>query len=127
LGDVVSAQGRIGRSSLQDSYVEALLTTKIIVTAQRTGWEDHYRLFEAIIGGGLVLTDPMYTMPLGYTHGENIIIYHSLDELKHYITYYLEHPQERLAIARKGWQLAMEQHRTYHWMERIFFGTPLTP
>jgi spore maturation protein CgeB len=103
------------------------LTTKIIVTAQRTGWEDHYRLFEGIIGGGLVMTDPMYTMPLGYRHGHNIIIYHSLEELKHYITYYLEHPKERIAIAKKGWQLAMEQHRTYHWMERIFFGTPLTP
>jgi hypothetical protein len=126
-GDLVSAPGRLGRTTLQDSYVEALLTTKIIVTAQRTEWEDHYRLFEAIIGGGLVMTDPMYTMPPGYRHGENIIIYHSLEELKHYILSYLEHPQEQIAIATKGWQLAMEQHRTYHWMERIFFGTPLTP
>jgi spore maturation protein CgeB len=51
-------------------------------------------LFEAIVGGALVMTDPMLTLPDGYVNGSNIVIYHSLDQLRELILYYLEHPQE---------------------------------
>jgi hypothetical protein len=126
LGDVVSANGSKGRTTAQAAYVDALLTTKIVVVAQRDAWEDHYRLFEALIGGALVMTDPMWTLPGGYVHGENIVVYQTLEELRQYLLYYLEHPEERLEIARKGWQLAKSRHRTYHWMEELFFGKRLT-
>jgi hypothetical protein len=127
LGRSVSTEGATGRSTAQSAYLEALLTTKIVVVAQRDGWEDHYRLFEAIVGGALVLTDPMHTLPDGYINGSNILIYHSLDQLRAFVLYYLEHPEERLRIASKGWELAMSRHRTYHWMEELFFGRRLTP
>jgi hypothetical protein len=48
IGDFVSSSGGIGKTSVQDGYVEALLTTKIVVVAKRGKWEDHYRLFEGI-------------------------------------------------------------------------------
>jgi hypothetical protein len=126
IGDFVSSSGGIGRTSVQDGYIEALLTTKIVVVAQRDAWEDHYRLFEGIIGGALVMTDPMLSLPDGYVDRENIVIYKSTDELRQLILYYLEHTGERVEIARKGWNLAMSRHRTYHWMEELFFGQPLT-
>mgnify|MGYP002173386837 CR=1 FL=1 len=97
-----------------------------MVVAQRDAWEDHYRLFEGIVGGALVMTDPMLSLPDGYVDRENIVIYKSTDELRQLIVYYLEHTEERLDIARKGWNLAMSRHRTYHWMEELFFGQPLT-
>jgi hypothetical protein len=59
LADVVSAKGAMGRTKAQAAYTKALLRTKIVVVAQRDSWEDHYRLMEALIGGALVLTDPM--------------------------------------------------------------------
>jgi hypothetical protein len=127
-GDLVSEPGRVGRTLFQTEYIKALLSTKIVVVAQRDSWEDHYRLFEAIIGGALVMTDPMLSLPDGYVDRESIVIYKSLDHLRELILYYLDpnNTEERLEIARKGWRLAMNCHRTFHWMEKLFFGKPLT-
>jgi spore maturation protein CgeB len=83
-------------------------------------------LFEAIAGGALMMMDPMLTLPNGYVNGSNIVIYHSLDRWHKFILYYLEHPQEQLKMACKGWVLAMKSHWTYHWMEELFFGQRLT-
>ena len=58
-------------------------------------------------------------------NGTNIIIYKSLDHLQKLVLHYLEHTEERLDIAWKGWELAMSRHRTYHWMEELIFGKPL--
>jgi spore maturation protein CgeB len=126
VGNLVSSMGSVGRTSYQKDYIQALLTTKIVVVAQRDQWEDHYRFFEAIIGGALVMTDPMLTLPDGYVDGGNILIYQSLDHMRDLIIYYLEHPEERLEIARKGWELAMNRHQTFHWMEETFFGKALS-
>jgi hypothetical protein len=126
IANTVSTAEGTGRTSVQSAYTQALLTTKIVVVAQRDGYEDHYRLFEAIVGGALVMTDPMLTLPEEYVDGKNIVLYHSLEELTKLVLYYLEHDEERVAIATKGWELAMARHRTFHWMERVFFGRPLT-
>jgi len=128
LADFVSTAASGGRVGLSSNYTDALLSVKIVVVAQRDAWEDHYRLFEAIIGGALVFTDPMISLPYGLVHKENIIVYKSLDELKELLGYYL-HPAragERLSIARRGYELATTQYRTYHWMEYLFFGKRLT-
>jgi spore maturation protein CgeB len=86
------------------------------------------RLFEAISSGAMVMTDFMWTLPVGYVDGQNIIVYKSLDDLKSKILYYLDpqHENERHQIAYQGWMLAMTQHRTYHRMEQLFFGKALT-
>jgi hypothetical protein len=124
IGGAVSVGLAIGRSEVSKNYLESLLTTKIVVVAQRDTWEDHYRLFEAISCGALVMTDPMLSLPDELVDGENIIVYHSLDDLRKLVLYYLDpaHNDERLQIARAGWKLAMGRHRTYHWMEELFFG-----
>jgi hypothetical protein len=124
--DFVSKVGGTGRTELQSAYVQALLQSKIVVVAQRDKWEDHYRFFEAIIGGALVLTDPMVSLPEGYENGTNLVIYESFNQLRDLISYYLDHPEERLEIARRGWELAVREHRSYHWMEKLFFGKAMT-
>ena len=126
--DFVSAAAKLGRSQVSVQYVEALLTTKIVVVAQRDDWTDHYRLMEALIGAGLVMTDTMLSLPDGLVDRENIVVYNSLAQLRELLEYYLDpgHQAERLAIARAGWYLARSRHRTYHWMERIFFGRRIT-
>jgi hypothetical protein len=124
IGAAVSMRNAIGRTNVSKEYLESLLTTKIVVVAQRDNWEDHYRLFEAISCGALVMTDPMLSLPDELVDGENIIVYRSLDHLRKLVLYYLDpaHNDERLRIARAGWKLAMGRHRTYHWMEELFFG-----
>jgi hypothetical protein len=128
IGGAVSVGLSIGRTKVSRDYLESLLTSKIVVVAQRDSWEDHYRLFEAISCGALVMTDPMLSLPDELVDGENIIIYHSLDHLRKLVLYYLDpaHKEERLQIARAGWKSAMGRHRTYHWMEELFFGQRIT-
>jgi hypothetical protein len=124
IGGAVSVGLAMGRTKVSKNYLEALLTTKIVVVAQRDMWEDHYRLFEAISCGALVMTDPMLSLPDELVDGENIIVYHSLDHLRKLVHYYLDPARndERLQIAHAGWKLAMGRHQTYHWMEELFFG-----
>mmetsp|Transcript_196 Transcript_196/g.400 ORF Transcript_196/g.400 Transcript_196/m.400 type:complete len:132 (+) Transcript_196:195-590(+) len=115
-------RSRPGRNSVQKEYVDTLTSTKIVVTSQRDRWEDHYRLMEALATGALVMTDPMSSLPRYLKDGESLVVYHSLAELKEKILYYLDHDDERLAIARKGHWIAMNHHRSWHGLERIIFG-----
>jgi hypothetical protein len=116
----------VGRSAVSSLYIEALLQTKILVVTQRDGWEDHYRLFEGIVAGSMVMTDRMLALPAGLVNGTSIIEFGSERELLSLINYYLEHEEERLSIAAEGRRVAMSQHRSWHRMEDIIFGRPLT-
>ena len=102
--------------------LHSLLQHKIVVTAQRDTYEDHYRLMEALVGGALVFTDPMHPLPYMLEDGKNVIVYNSIADLKEKILYYINDPvgqQERVKIAKKGYEVAMNHHRSWHVMERL--------
>jgi len=115
-----------GRQSVSDDYVRTLLQTKIVIVTQRDGWEDHFRLFEALAAGTMVLMDEMVSLPHGLEDGESVVFFHSIQEMQDKALYYLEHTEERLAIARKGWEVTMEKHRSWHRLEEMLFGKALT-
>jgi hypothetical protein len=118
-------QGNV--TSLSDAtYVKALLQSKIVVVAQRDEWEDHYRLYESLASGALVLTDPMLALPEGLVNGTNLLVYETLEDLELLLTYYLKHDEERQEIAKRGFAMVMGRHRTWHRMEQILFGEPQT-
>jgi len=107
---------------VNQAYAEALLEYKIVVVCQRDRWEDHYRLMEGLAGGALVMTDPMHPLPYGIRHKEQVIVYQSVQELLQYIMFYLKQDKMRLKIARSGHEVAMREHRSGRWMERMIFG-----
>jgi len=115
-----------GRKSVSDSYVEALLDSKIVVVAQRDYWEDHYRLFEAMVAGTMVMTDKMLSLPTGLQDGVSVVEYTSSEDLVAKLKYYLGHHENRVEIARNGRYVAMSRHRSWHHMEEIVFGSPAT-
>jgi hypothetical protein len=123
------AQGRgrmLGRSIVQEPYLEKLMATKIHVVSQRDTHEDHFRLLEALVSGAMVMTDEMLTLPSGLEHGVSLVVYHSAQDLAEKIHYYLTRPKERLAIARTGRRIALSRHRAQHRIEEMMFGTPLS-
>jgi hypothetical protein len=124
--DFVGTADRVGRRHAQTAYVSAMLDTKIVVTAQRDKWEDHYRLYEALASGAMVMTDQMLSLPAGLRNGTNIIEFSSADEFVRLARYYLEHDNERQAIAQQGRYVAMSRHRSWHRMEEIILGQPVT-
>ena len=110
------------------SYVDMLLSYKIVVIAQQDEWEDHFRLMESLASGALVLSDAMVAPPVGLKNRTNIVFYDSSLSLIRLLSYYLDpkHKSERLAIARRGCRLAWGRHRSWHAAESLIFGKPLT-
>ena len=117
---------RTGRRGVMSTYIEHLLASKIVIVTQRDGWEDHYRLFEALATGPLVITDKMLSLPDELKNGTSLIEVESAEDMVSKILYYLKHDDERQAIAREGRRVAMTRHRTWHRIEDIIFGKPVT-
>ena len=112
--------------NLQYDYLEALVSSKIVVVSQRDEWEDAYSLMESLASGALVAVDRMLAPPEGMINNTNCIFYDGMSSLRRLIRYYLNHDTERKAIAQKGWELVMGRHRSWHRIETILFGKPLT-
>ena len=111
-----------GRQQVHPDFTEAMMTTKIIVLAQRDRWEGHSRLYEMLLSGALVMSDPQTYWPHGTIDGENIVVYNSLVDLELKILYYLKNEKERIRIGRQGRELALTNHRSWQQAERIFLN-----
>ena len=122
VADIIGWRARQGRQGVHKDYVRALLETKIIVVTQRDRYEDHYRLFEALISGALVLSDKMLSFPWGVKDRSTIVIYQNLNDLEKKILYYLDNPIERFKIAKAGRELSFKHHRSYHRWEDLLLG-----
>jgi spore maturation protein CgeB len=77
---------------------------------------------EGLISGALVMTDPMHPLPLHLENGTSLVVFESLAQLQDLVLYYLDHPQERMEIARRGRFVALNYHRSWHIMERMILG-----
>mmetsp|Transcript_15705 Transcript_15705/g.18127 ORF Transcript_15705/g.18127 Transcript_15705/m.18127 type:complete len:89 (-) Transcript_15705:18-284(-) len=79
---------------------------------------------EALVSGALVMSDVMLSIPPDFVDGESIFFYTDTNiDLPNKIRYYLRNEEERLRIARNGWNLAMNRHQSWHPMEELLFGT----
>ena len=122
--NVVGFIHRKGRNNVSPEYIEGMLSTKIIVLAQRDHWEDHARLDEALLSGALVMTDPQLYYPHGIVDGENIVVYNSIMDMESKIQYYLnpKNEEERIQIGRRGRELALTHHRVWQHAERLLLN-----
>lgn len=123
---LVGSDKRKGRNDVSEEYVKTMLQSKIIVVAQRDAWSDHYRLMEALSSGALVIADETLVLPRGLRDRESLVIFKSFSDLRDQLFFYLTHENERKAIAKRGWQIAMGYHRSWHAMEGVIFGIPIT-
>lgn len=119
---LVSPRKKEGRFSVNDAYVEGLLTHKIIIVCQRDKYEGHLRLMEALISGAMVMSDDMFHWPVGIKPGSSVVVYRSIADLKRKILYFLTHEDERLAIAEEGRKVALGMHMPWQGVERLVLG-----
>lgn len=70
-----------------------------------------YRMFELAANGVMQISDGGRFLSAFYEPGREIIGYSSADDLIDKIRYYLEHDDEREAIARAGFRRVMRDHR----------------
>lgn len=118
----IGHSGKKGRQGIHLDYIRALLEYKIVVVCQRDSWYGHYRLMEALVGGALVMTDPMVGLPAGVVHDETVVVFQRQRDLKQKLVYYMNHEKERLRIAKAGQKLAMTRHRHWHRWEDLLLG-----
>jgi len=78
------------------------------------------RSFEIPGFGGFLLTQRSVEQAEElYMEGREIACFESVDELKEKIRYYLEHEDERLAIAAAGNERAVREHQAIHRLQRV--------
>jgi len=61
------------------------------------------RIYEGMISGALVLTEPVFSLSIIGVNGEDFVVFNSSKELIHYVDYYLNN-NKRLIIARSGFE-----------------------
>ncbi len=70
-------------------------------------------------GGGVYLTSFNSDLSQSFTVGEEILCYSSRDEMLELIRYYLAHPEEARAIAARGRERCLREHRWLHRYQKI--------
>jgi len=69
--------------------------------------------------GGFVITNYQEELLDFFTPGEDIIIYENPDDCRKKCEYYLKHPDERLKIARRGYELVKARHTYGHRLDAM--------
>jgi len=77
------------------------------------------RLFEATGTGTLLITDWKTNLHKMFEPGKEVVAYRSAEECAEMVQYYLEHDQERDAIARDGQQRTLREHTYYQRMQEL--------
>jgi spore maturation protein CgeB len=77
------------------------------------------RLFEATGMGTLLVTDWKTNLHEMFELGKEVVAYRSAEECAEMVRYYLEHDEEREAIARAGQQRTLRDHTYYQRMQEF--------
>lgn len=81
----------------------------------------HARPFELAGAGGFVVSGYAEGMEKYYEDGKEMVFYHDFSELATKIKYYLNHPEERIAIRERGYERTIKEH-TYEKRFRELFN-----
>lgn len=97
----------------QCQYTRMMHTGKIVFNCTGTPYDMNKRVFEGLEAKGMLLTnDNSYNSGLLklFKHKEHLVAYKNEEELHHYVQYYLEHDDEREAIAKAGRKEALKHN-----------------
>lgn len=72
--------------------------------------ELNMRVFETLGSGSFLLTDRCNTIEELFQDGKHLVLYDDLDDMVKKAHYYLEHDEEREAIAKAGYEEVMKNH-----------------
>lgn len=82
--------------------------------------EANMRSFEATLTGSMMLTNYSLDLEkLGYQDREHCVYYNKKEDIPRLVRYYLDHEEEREAIAAKGMELTLNKHTYLHRAKQI--------
>jgi hypothetical protein len=82
-------------------------------------YANNMRLFEATGVGTLLITDWKKNLHEMFNSGKEVVAYRNPEECIEFIQYYLEHDEERKAIARAGQERTLREHNYYQRMQEL--------
>lgn len=74
------------------------------------------RVWDVLGSGGFLLTDYQAELPYFFEEGKDLVCFDGVEDLREKVGYYLEHEEERRAIAESGYRKVKETHL---YIERI--------
>lgn len=77
------------------------------------------RCFEVLGAGGFLLTDDIPAVREVFEDGKHLVLYKDLDDMVTKARYYIEHDDEREAIAEAGHKFVMENHTISHRVKQL--------
>ena len=97
------------------SLYQHLADAKIVLNITRSNFYGaetgvNLRIFEALSAGCFLLTDYCDEIAELFVIGEEIEVFRSASELKQKVEYYLENPERRIVIAKKGYEKFVRQY-----------------
>ena len=78
------------------------------------------RIFEVCLAGGFLLTEYVPSIENYFEIDKEIVCFHNAEEMLDKVIYYLNHDEERRAIAQAGWKRATGQYTCFHMLSRVF-------
>lgn len=82
-------------------------------------YANNMRLFEATGVGSLLVTDWKRNLGEMFKEGEEVVAYRTHEECAELVQYYLEHDDEREAIAQAGQKRTLREHTYYQRMQEL--------
>ena len=78
------------------------------------------KIFEAMACGAFVMSDNQKDVFKLFKKGVHLEVFYNLEDLKEKLSYYLNHPEERMKIAKQGRQEVITNHTYVKRIEKLF-------
>lgn len=78
------------------------------------------RVFEVCLRGGFLLTEYAPGIEDYFEIDKEIVCFTNKEEMADKVIYYLNHDDERRAIAQAGWKRATSEHTPFHVLSKVF-------
>ena len=105
-----------------EDMINIFKTSKINLNFSATGNRMAFkgRLAAVCLAGGFLLTDYVPGLEHYFEIDKEIVCFNDAEEMIDRITYYLNHDEERRAIAQAGWTRAINEYTPSNMLSRVF-------
>ena len=105
-------------TEVSNVYQQSKINLNITLHCIETGISQ--RVFDVMAAGGFLLSNYQEELEELFVPGEDLVLYHNMEELRYYVDYYLTHEEERRRIARNGQQKVLKYHDFHKRMNEVF-------
>lgn len=98
-------------------YQQSKINLNITLHCIETGISQ--RVFDVMAAGGFLLSNYQEELEELFVPGEDLVIYHNMQEMHDYVEYYLTHEEERKRIARNGQAKVLKYHDFHNRMPQV--------